>query len=156
MKRYNILTGAGWATLGFFIAVVLAICFFACSSPFLKTVQEVVNPTITAQLQMPKGLINIKLPAVLPDFVTAGSFREFPVAGSIYGLKFKGVTVNQHEQIIDYYVLVLKRGSPDEPIALRAIKMGTERFWLYVKGIPVPASRDKIKEKVDWFIGKES
>jgi len=150
-----------WATWLFsvvFILLLIAfmVAFSSCSSPFLKTITQAVNPTYTMQFMTLDGIATVKIPVELPDFITGGSCCLFEIADNIYGIKFKGVKKNQEGYITDYYILVMKREKPPKAIALRAVQMDTDRYWVYIKGIPIPASMDQVMEKIDWLIGEET
>lgn len=159
MSRYSIFsfmskpTPLGWLALGILIAIMVGICFLACSSPFVKTVQTIVNPTFTAQIQTPQGPIAIQIPAELPDFVTGKIGAAFPGVGNICVLMYSGVTTNSEGRIIDRYEFIIKCNAP-KILALRATTMDTDRFWIYIEGIPIPASHDQVKERIEGLIGK--
>lgn len=157
-KKKNPLTPwASWAAILVIIFVIVAVVSIisSCSSPILQVVKEIVNPTFTAQIHTPKGPIDVKIPAELPDFVTGGKCCHFEVSKDFYGIKFRGVTKDSHGRLIDYYILVVKRGKPGKVIALRAVQMDTDRFWWYIKGEPVPSSQDQVRERIEGLIGRK-
>lgn len=148
-----------WASWLFgIIFIILIIAFMvgtsSCSLPFLKTVQEIVNPTFTAQIQTPAGPLAIEIPAELPDFVTGKVGAAFPVAGNVCLLMYSGVTTNSEGRIIDRYEFVIKCDE-HKIYALRATMIDTDRFWIYIEGVPIPASYDQVKEKIEGLIGRE-
>ena len=145
------LTRLAWGIIGFLVVVILGICLCRCSLPFL----QVANPTYTVQLLTLDGAISVKIPAELPDFVTEGTCCNFKISEKLYGMKFRGIIKDTHGRLIDYYILVIKRGKPSKVIALRAVQMPTDKFWIYVKGEPVPASMDQVKEKIEDLTGKK-
>lgn len=144
-------TNLALAILAGLVLIIFAICLFGCSFPFLQAI----NPTYTVQLPTLDGTISVKIPAELPDFVTGSVCCKFKISESIYGIKFRGVIKDTDGRLIDYYILVIKRGKPSKPLALRAVQMPTDRFWIYIKGEPVPASMDQVKEKIDDLTGRK-
>lgn len=131
--------------------IAVTISLSGCSFPFLQAI----NPTYTVQLPTLDGTISVKIPAELPDFVTGGVCCKFKISENIYGIKFQGVIKDTDDRLIDYYILVIKRGKPSKPLALRAVQTPTDRFWVYIKGEPVPASMDQVKEKIDDLTGRK-
>lgn len=149
MKKYNILTPLAWFILGILIAILLGLCWFGCSSPFLKAL----NPTFTAQIQTPQGPLMIEIPAELPDFVTGNTYMPFLLVNNICMMRFSGITKDSCGNVINYYDLVIKCDTY-KVIALRAMRFDTKKYWLYIEGIPVPASLKQINEEVEGLIGK--
>jgi len=152
VRQCNSIIGKlSWWALGALFVLMLTVWLFGCSLPFL----QIVNPTYTVQLQTLDDIIAIKIPAELPDFVTGGICCNFEVGGGYYGIRFRGVIRDANGRLIDYYILVIKRGKPSKPVALRAVQMPTDRFWVYVKGEPIPSTQDQMREKIEGLIGKK-
>jgi len=144
-----------WATWLFSVVFILLLIAFmvalsSCSFPFLQAI----NPTFTVQIQTSQGPVDIQIPAELPDFVTGKRFRGYTVGRNICMLSFQGVTLDSQGRYIDHYDFIVKCDKT-RVIGLRATTMDTERFWIYIEGIPIPASHDQLKEKIEGLIGKK-
>jgi len=144
-----------WATWAFtLLFIVLFVAFMvvitSCSFPFLQAV----NPTFTAQIQRPQGAVSVQIPAELPDFVTGKRYHGFTVGQNICMLSFQGVTVDSQGRYVDHYDFIVLCNRL-RIIALRATELDVERFWIYVEGIPIPASHNQVKEKIEGLIGRK-
>lgn len=145
-----------WASLVIGLLCILLLVGFivsitSCSFPFL----QVINPTFTVQVQTLDDIISVKIPVELPDFVTEGQCCNFEISEKFYGIKYRGLIKDTDGRLIDYYILVIKRGKPSKPIALRAVQMPNDKFWIYIKEEPVPATQDQVKEKIEGLIGRK-
>lgn len=150
-KRKNPLTlWASWVIGLLCILLLVGFIVSITSCSFL----QVVNPTYTAQIQTPQGPIDVQIPNELPDFVTGQQGLIYPVAGNICVLMYSGVTPNSEGRIIDRYEFVVKCDA-HKILALRATTMDTERFWIYIEGIPIPSSHKQVKEKIEGLIGRK-